>query len=45
MGKPHNVKVQGYTLVELLIAIFGVGVLCLAGFAIYALIHFIAKFW
>jgi prepilin-type N-terminal cleavage/methylation domain-containing protein len=38
-------KQAGFTLNELLIGIVVAGVLALACFAVYALIHFVCKFW
>ena len=35
----------GYTIVELFTAIFGLAVLAVVGWLIYAAIHFILKFW
>lgn len=38
-------KQKGFTLLELLICIFGICVIIGAGFAIYAAVHFVLKFW
>jgi Tfp pilus assembly protein PilE len=36
---------SGYTLVELLIVVFFLVTLTLAGSALYVIFHFISKFW
>ena len=36
---------KGYTLVELIICVGMLGVMVLIGFGIYAIIHFLMKFW
>lgn len=45
----RRIKEAGFTLVELLVAIFGLAALCLGGFAIYwvakVIVHFVVKFW
>lgn len=38
-------KQQGFTLVELVITVFGVGVIGLLGVGVWVLAHFIAKVW
>ena len=38
-------KQRGFTLVELFIVVFGVGVIALLGVGLYVLAHFIAKVW
>lgn len=38
-------KQQGYTLVELIISVGMIAVVALIGLAIYAVIHFVGKFW
>lgn len=36
---------KGWTVVELIMGVALVGVLCLGGLALYALAHFVMKFW
>ena len=44
--KKANMKNQkGYTVTELLIVILFIAMLIAAGFIVYAVIHFVGKFW
>ena len=38
-------KQLGFTLIELIVTVFGVGVIALLGVGLYVLAHFIAKVW
>lgn len=40
-----NPSERGFTLSEVIVALFIVCVLALMGFALYAMIHFVLKFW
>jgi Tfp pilus assembly protein PilE len=38
-------KQLGFTIAELLMVIWALGVMAFGGFMLYALVHFISKFW
>ena len=40
-----TMKQSGMTVIELIIAIFGLCMLIGAGFAGYAIVHFVTKYW
>ncbi|QIW87140.1 hypothetical protein AHP1_3091 [Aeromonas phage Ahp1_CNU-2021] len=40
-----NMKQTGFTLIEMIFAIFGLASLIGAGFGVYAIVHFVTKYW
>lgn len=40
-----SMKQTGFTLIEMAFAIFGLASLIGAGFGVYAIVHFVTKYW
>ena len=38
-------KQQGYTLIELMLVVWGIVIVGLAGVGVYILVHFLSKVW